>query len=205
MDDFLSVDRRELLARAFFLVGAAAMAGTADIAVAASSKRFLKTDAFKLLGAVADTIIPKTDTPGAIEARVPAKFDTMLANWASPERRIELVSALKRIDAVSKEKAGKPFAALATQARHDLLNVHDMAALKQVPETRKLNAMEAMIAGPAVADPGYAKLREIIILLYYYSEEALTSELPYEHSPGGWTPSIKLTPETRNPGGLGLF
>jgi hypothetical protein len=205
MDDFLSVDRRELLARAFFLVGAVAVAGTPDLAIAARPKRFLKADAFKLLGAVADTIIPKTDTPGALDARVPAKLDAMLVSWASAERRIELVTALKRIDAVANEKAGKPFTALPAQVRYDLLAAHDSAALKQVPETRKLGAMEAMMAGPAVADPGYAKLRELIILLYYYSEEALTSELPYEHSPGGWTPSIKLTPETRNPGGLGMF
>jgi len=50
-----------------------------------------------------------------------------------------------------------------------------------------------------------AGLIGVVILLFFYSEEALTSVLTYEHSPGGWTPSVKVTPETRNTGGLGMF
>ena len=74
-----------------------------------------------------------------------------------------------------------------------------------MPRKEKLTGMAAMMAGPAVANPAYAKLRELVILLFFYSEEALTSVLTYEHSPGDWTPSIKVTPETRNTGGLGMF
>ena len=158
-----------------------------------------------LLRAVADTIIPQTDTPGALAAHVPAKFDALLVNWASPARKVELFGALTKINdaALAQEKVG--FAALSPEKRKTLLTAYDVAALKSVPDTRGLKGMAAMMAGPAVADPGYSKLRELIILLYYYSEEALTTELVYEHSPGGWTPSIKATPETRNTGGLGMF
>jgi gluconate 2-dehydrogenase gamma chain len=158
-----------------------------------------------LLSAVADTIVPQTDTPGALAAKVPAKFDSLLVNWASPQRRTELVGALAAIEAASMAQEKTGFAALTPEKRLALLTAHDAAALKIVPDTRKLGGMLAMMAGPSYADPAYAKLRELIVLLYYYSEEALTTELPYEHAPGGWTPSIKVTPETRNPGGLGMF
>lgn len=205
MTDLLHLDRRSMLERMAFLLGAAALPVEAFAKPAPRAKRFLDARRTGLLSAVADTIIPLTDTPGALAAKVPAKLDAMLVSWASPARRQELVGALARIDDVAKAQETKSFAALSPAKRKAVLGPHDAAALQAVPDTRNLKGMMAMMAGPSVADPAYAKLRELIILLYYYSEEALTTELPYEHAPGGWTPSIKVTPETRNPGGLGMF
>lgn len=208
MTDISQIDRRSLLSAAFTLVGATAAAGLTPEAfakVAASPEVSLDPASFMLLSAIADTIIPQTDTPGAIGAHVPAKFDALLANWAAPERRAELSAAMAGIDRSAKEKQGKGFAELAPDQRKVFLAAHDIAGLKPVPRTDKLTGMRAMMAAPSVADPGYAKLKELIVLLYYYSEEALTTELVYEHVPGGWTPSVKATAETRNTGGMGMF
>lgn len=208
MSDMMSIDRRAMLAQLALLLGAASLPAEALAARApraARARRFLDAGRTRLLSAVADTMIPQTDTPGALAAKVPAKFDALLATWASPARRIELVAALARIDAaaLASEKTG--FVALSPARRSAVLTAHDLAALKVVPRTEKLTGMAAMMAGPAVADAGYGKLRELIIMLYFYSEEALTSVLTYEHTPGGWTPSVKVTPQTRNTGGLGMF
>jgi len=203
-----NMDRRSLLESALLLMGVTATAGFSTEAfakAAASPKPFLDPASFTLLSAIADTIVPKTDTPGAVDAHVPAKFDALLVNWASPEHRVQLAGALTRIDNLAKEKQAKGFAELTPDQRKELLVAHDIASLKPVPRTDKLTGMRAMMAGPSVADPGYAKLKELIVLLYYYSEEALTTELVYEHVPGGWTPSVKVTPETRATGGLGMF
>lgn len=207
MADFAQFERREMLQGIAALIGAAALPADALAAPRrrARASRFLDARRMALLSAVADTMIPQTDTPGALAAKVPAKFDALLLNWASPARRVELLGVLTRIDAtaMAAEKAG--FASLSPAKRADVLTAFDAAALKNVPDTRKLSGMAAMMAGPSVADPGYGKLRELIISLFFYSEEALTSVLTYEHSPGGWTPSIKVTPQTRNSGGLGMF
>lgn len=203
-----NMDRRGLLQRALVLTGATAATGfspTALAKAAAKGKPSLDPASFALLSAIADTIIPKTETPGAVDARVPAKLDAMLANWASSEHRVQLTGTMNAIDSAAKEQQGQPFAKLTPEKRKELLVAYDKAALKPAPRKDKLTGMQAMMAGPSVADPGYAKLRELIILLYYYSEEALTTELVYEHVPGGWTPSVKVTPETRTTGGLGMF
>jgi hypothetical protein len=208
MTDITQIDRRSLLSTALLLVGASAAVGISPEAfakAAARPKPYLDPASFTLLSAIADTIIPKTDTPGAVDAHVPAKFDALLVNWASPEHRVLLSGAMATIDRLAREKEAKVFAELTPDKRKELLAVHDIASLKPVPRTDKLTGMRAMMAGPSVADPGYAKLKELIVLLYYYSEEALTTELVYEHVPGGWTPSIKATPETRATGGLGMF
>ena len=208
MTDIRQIDRRTLLESALTILGVTATAGFTPAAfakAAASPKPYLGAARFALLSAVADTIVPRTDTPGAVDARVPAKFDALLVNWAAPDRRVALTGALDTIDEIAREKDGKGFAELTPERRKELLAAHDIAALKPAPRKEALTGMRAMMAGPAVADPAYAKLKELLVTLYYYSEEALTTELTYEHSPGGWTPSIKVTPETRNTGGLGMF
>jgi hypothetical protein len=205
MSDHLQFDRRSMLATMAMLLGTATLPAEAFAKPAARAKRFLDARRMSLLSAVADTIIPQTDTPGALAAKVPAKFDALLVNWAAPARRVELVGALTKIDAAALAQEKVSFTALSAEKRNSLLTAIDAAALKNVPRTEKLTGMAAMMAGPAVADPAYSKLRELIILLYFYSQEALTSVLTYEHSPGGWTPSVKVTPQTRNTGGLGMF
>ncbi len=209
MSDMMQIDRRSMLERIAFLLGAAALPVEALARPAPRARTravaFLDAGRFRLLSAVSDTIVPQTDTPGALAAKVPAKLDAMLLGWASPKRQVELVGALARIDALAVGDAKPDFAAQTPEKRKQLLAAHDIVALKNVPDTRKLTGLAAMMAGPSIADPAYAKLKELIVLLYYLSEEALTTELTYEHVPGGWTPSIKTSPDTRPSGGLGMF
>lgn len=205
MSGMADIDRRMMLERMAWLIGAAALPGEALARAAPRARRFLSAPRMALLSAIADTMLPQTDTPGALAARVPAKFDALMLNWASPQRRIELLGVMAKINAAALAAEKRGFVALSPAKRNMVLTAVDAAALKSVPDTRGLKGMQAMMAGPSVADPAYAKLRELIISLFFYSEEALTSVLTYEHTPGGWTPSIKVTPETRNSGGLGMF
>lgn len=217
---FDGIDRRALLQRALLLVGAAALpGGTQALAAAAkSAKRQLDAPHYALLTAVADTIVPKTDTPGAVEVGVPKYVDALLGTWASPQRRTEITGALDVIDRLAREKHGRGFAQLAAEERLAVLTPHDIAALKpaaaaptkvdpkvgrakQEPvQTRSLPSM----MNPSYADPGYGKLKELVVVVFYYSETALTHDLAYEHAPGAWEPSTPLTPTTRPWGGAGL-
>ena len=42
-------------------------------------------------------------------------------------------------------------------------------------------------------------------MTYYMSEAALTTELEYEHVPGSWTASVKVTPKTKPAITFGAF
>jgi len=204
VENSYEMDRRGMLGRMAALVGATAATALSPAALAkaaAGPQRYLDATSFALLSAVADTIVPRTDTPGAVDAGVPATIDALLLNWASGERRYALAQALARIDAKARSQQGKSFADLAPDARYALLDAHDVEALAVVPAEQKLSGLAAMMAGPAVADRGYAKLKELIVLAYYMSEPALTQELAYEHAPGEWQPSIPVTPQTRPAGG----
>ncbi|MDF0540876.1 gluconate 2-dehydrogenase subunit 3 family protein [Sphingobium sp. H39-3-25] len=207
MDELLPVDRRSLIQRLMLLAGASAAGGFSPAVLAQAAARpspYLSPALFALLGAVADTIIPQTDTPGAVGTRIPATFDALIAHWASPDRRAQLTSALTAIDSLAREKRGMGFAELPPAERLALLLPYDADALKVIPRPAAAGPASLM-QGPSYANPGYGKLKELIVILYYISEPALTHELVYEHAPGEWLPSVPVTPETRATGGAGLF
>jgi gluconate 2-dehydrogenase gamma chain len=205
MTSLPEMERRSLLQSMALLLGVAALPVDAVAAARKSrGKPILSKDQFALLSAIADTIIPVTDTPGAIAVGVPKLLDAMLANWASPSRRLALIGAMSEIDSHALATDQKGFAALDPARRKMLLLDHDKAALKPGPPPKeKLNALMTMVAGPPVANPAYLKLKELIIALYYSSEVAMTQELVYEHVPGKFVPSMNITPETRPFAGVG--
>ncbi|MFM6830069.1 MAG: gluconate 2-dehydrogenase subunit 3 family protein [Novosphingobium sp.] len=137
-----------------------------------------------LVTAVADTFIPRTDTPGAVDAGVPAQFAAMLAKWAAPATRTAFLARLDAIDVAARGGKGKPFAKLSAKDRLAVLKAYDAANF---------------------AAPDYKRLRDLFLILYYNSEPGATVELRYEHAPGAFVPSIPMTAETRAWAGMSFF
>ncbi|MBB5685681.1 hypothetical protein FHS49_001689 [Sphingobium boeckii] len=185
MNDAATLHRRQLLQRAMLLAGLAAIPSEILAAVPESAAPLLDKASFNLVTAVADTLIPRTDTPGAVDADVPSLLGDMLKGWASAATRSELLGALQGIDSAARARAGMTFAALDPRQRHLILTEID-------------GSIPAMI-------PGYARLKDLMTILYYLSEPGSTIELRYEQVPGRWDPSLPVTPESRTEGGATLF
>ncbi|MDF0544314.1 gluconate 2-dehydrogenase subunit 3 family protein [Sphingobium sp. H39-3-25] len=134
--------------------------------------------------AFADTLIPRTDTPGAQDAGVPGVFDALMRDWATPEHRGQFLGALKAIDSASVARNGKPLATLPRPERTKFLQAYDAEQF-------------AAPADPLGSKTMYLQLKELIVSLYYLSEPGATIELRYEQVPGAWEASIPITAETR--------
>lgn len=201
MHDQSHWDRRMLLQRAMLLVGATVLPAGDLLAAPKKGKSLFSPPQLQLLDAVADTIVPVTDTPGALAAGVPKLVEALLRDWASPDHRTKMIASLDTIDVAARAQTGKKFADLSADERFTFLKAHDSAALRPVPGG-KPEGLSIMLP---VGDPGYAKLKELIVVLYYQSETALTTELEYEHAPGQWQPSVPLTPESRAAGGYSTY
>ena len=157
------IDRRGLMQRAMLLLGATALAGC-DLLPGSGAPAALGADRLKLLDAYADTLLPATDTPGALQAGVPRVLAQMYADWASDETREALSGALDRLDAAARRQTGKAFAELAAADRLAFLAAHDKAALAPVPlapDAPKGSLFEPVIS---VADVGYHKLKELVVV-----------------------------------------
>lgn len=195
------VDRRTLIARALLLVGAGATGVAFDAlaagstALAADGQPLLSAAQAATFNALADTIVPQTDTPGAVEVGVPELFAGLLQDWATPATRTALAGVLDRVAVL-----GGGFVALDPLARKRALQAFDAAALAPSDAPRA-----DPFGPPPAADPAYQRLKELVLTLYYLSQPALTQELAYTHVPGRWDPSVPVTPATRPQGGPGMF
>lgn len=168
----LALDRRALMQGAILLVGGA-IAGVPERAFAKTAPFFAPGER-AVLDAACAAMIPRTDTPGALEAEVPAFIDGMMTNWADAATQAQFRAVLAALDA----SAGKRFATLYPEAREASLAAFDKAAF-------------------ANGDAGYRRFKELLLTGYYLSEAGATQELRYELAPGVWEPAMPMTPETR--------
>ena len=138
---------------------------------------FIGKARFAVLDAVAETIMPRTDTPGARDALVPKRFDRLMKSWASRRTRTDFLRVLDEIDLAARQNNTGGIAALAPAQQLEVVSAYDRAKMR---------------------DPAYSRFKSLIFALYYLSEAGATQELRYEHVPGAWEPSIPATAETRS-------
>ena len=171
-----TINRRSLLLGAVFMLGGAA-ALTRFVrkpAAGGNVEAVFSPEQFALLEQVVDVIIPRTDTPGALDAGVPAFMHQMLAEWASPETRADVINVLESIERRAWNKYG--------------------AAFRELPGERRLEVMRALDdEGLAREDLAYGKFKSLVLVGYYHSELGATQELRYELVPGAWRSCLPLT------------
>jgi gluconate 2-dehydrogenase gamma chain len=177
MSDLPVLNRRELLRSAVLLIGGTALGTSFELfADSGAQPRFFDDAQYALLQEVVDIIIPRTDTPGALDAGVPAAFDALMNNWASRERQDQFRALLEQIDVAARER-GNTFLEFDRTRRVEVLTAFDQAK---------------------ASDKVYKKFKELVLTLYYYSEVGAMQELHYVHVPGKWEASVRITPDTRS-------
>jgi len=124
MSDNNLMNRRELIQRVAMLMGGA-ISAPAVLGVlngcspkpngASWTPQFLSKEEGAVVDDVAELIIPRTDTPGALDVKVPEFIDLMLTEWATDEEREKFLTGLDQIDTRSiAYAASQPDASAAT-------------------------------------------------------------------------------------------
>ncbi len=184
------IDRRELIQRTAALLGGTVSAGAvagvlggcvatpeADIP-AGSAGKFLSAEEVQSVTALAEQILPRTDTPGAIDAGVPAFIDRMLADYYQTPQQQVIRAGLARVDADARAAHGKAFAALSPAQQVALMQTYDREAYEQSRD--------------AAADGAhfFRVLKELTTLGYFTSEVGATEFLKYEPIPGPYRADV---------------
>jgi gluconate 2-dehydrogenase gamma chain len=134
----------------------------------------------KLLAELAELILPRTDTPGAIDAGVPAFIDVMFAEWAGDDERKMFTAGLADVDARARAMFAKDFIACTPEQQTQLLTTLD-AELARLRDT-KADTSKSFLAG----------MKWLTLTGYYTSEVGATSELHYRVVPGRYEPCYPL-------------
>ena len=167
--DSLHLNRRSLLGAAAFvtLFGSALIAPLARAVEAGAadgfkpSRKILNPAQRAVLDAASERIVPKTDTPGAIEAGVPDYIEMMLVDFFLADERASFIKGL------------------------DALAAHTLGFAKAKPAAQDA-ALTALMTGKITAAPAdfWASLRQMVLTGYYTSETGATIERSYLPVPG---------------------
>jgi len=135
----------------------------------------LTADQEILLSELAETIIPKSDTPGAKDLYAHQFVMMMMDDCASKDDQQKFVSGLNSFAEFARKKSGTPFA-------------------KAGPEQRKrvLEELESRTDDKSDERSFYRKMKGLTVRAYTTSQHYLTNVQVYELVPGRWSGCVPL-------------
>jgi len=177
----VAISRREAIKRATFFLGVAIslslLTGVMQAAVAPGAMTakpvYLSAKQFETAGAVAERILPRTDTPGALDVGVPAFIDLMYGKYLVAEDQKVVAAGLAAVEAASQTAHQKNFVQL-TGAQQD-------AVLTKLAEASKTKTRTF-----------FHQIKELTVLGYFTSETVGKEVLHYDPVPGRFEACIPL-------------
>jgi hypothetical protein len=179
------MNRRELLKNAAILLGGLSSASVANALLAGVDGRVkISSPLFtavqkKMTAVLAEMIIPRTDTPGAIDAGVPHFIELMVSDWYTDRERNIYTEGLASLNEFCLEQFGRDF--LSASAEQQITALENA---EQRSEQYKPVSPESVLSKKEDEDkPFFSKIKELTVLGYYTSEQGATQELKYEPMP----------------------
>ena len=178
-----AITRREAIRRTVLLLGVAispsllggVMQAAQSVAAAGAASKpvYLSANQAATAGAIAERIIPRTDTPGALDVGVPAFIDLMFGKFMSAEERKLFAAGLAEVDVRSGTAHRRSFAQLDTAQQDSLL--------KTLAEESQEKAATF-----------FHQMKELTLLGYFTSEPVGKNVLHYDPVPGKFQADIPL-------------
>lgn len=168
-------------------------------------KSFFSPDQVNFLDEVAETIIPRTNTPGAKDAKVGEFMNVMVRDCYTPDDQQTFKEGIEKIDKLSKEKYNKGFMEIQPAQRTELLTALDKEQREYEDARKKKEALarEQVKKNTQTAantqpkqeekkDPKhyFRMMRELTLLGFFTSEPGATKVLRYAAVPGKYEPCI---------------
>lgn len=174
------MNRREAVRNVALLLGTALSASTLSALEGCNPKgpenyALKAPETHSFLAEIAETIIPKTNTPGAKDAKVEDFIVTMLNDCYKAADQQVVLDGLKKIDAASEKQFKKTFIDISPEQKTSLLTEIDK---ERVAYNKRDNKKEGDLTHY------FQVLKELTLLGYFSSEPGATKALRYVPVPG---------------------
>ncbi len=196
------MNRREFMQCAALLVSGAGVASV-PFSLSAEQEQFLAaadnyntgeanyfSDAQRrIVAAMAEVIIPRTDTPGAIDAGVPRFIELMVRDWLNDEERAIFEAGLKDIESRIPREFGASFDALDSDSQ--------LAIMETLEEEASSSAWYRFgnVVRDFVSDaPFICQFKELTIHGFFTSERGSTEVLSFNMMPMSFDGDVPLDP-----------
>jgi hypothetical protein len=165
------MQRRELLKLIAAATGCA-LVGAERALAAPAARPALSTRDRLMLDEIAETIIPRTDTPGAKDAAVGAFIARYAQACYEPAQLRILAQGIGTLDALMRSRTGADFLHASKAQRQSLLSGIDLQARRQAKDANQ-------------SAPHYFTLmKQLTLLGFFTSEPGSTRVLRYRPVPG---------------------
>lgn len=180
------MNRRKALQKTASLAGATALTPTLLSLLQSCQQQpklnwtpaILNHDQARFVSTLVEMLLPKTDTPGALELQVDQFIDLVIAKVFDATGQQGMLAQIDAFNAKCTENRGKPFADLASKDREEILRMEE-------GENPKYNGK---IWGSAVGEQKpvgvYRTLKSLALWGYFSSEAIGKNVLSYDPAPG---------------------
>lgn len=185
------MDRRELMKMIATTVGGSLMVPESAFSKLgepfdAATTTFFRPAQRAQVAMIAEAIIPKTDTPGAIEAGVPGWIEVIVQDCYEPEAQQIILDGLTDLTARCHKAHGKSIDQLSGDEQVAFLTKYQ----KDTQTERRKKAKKGGWQPPVFID----QFKDLVKLCYCSSEVGATQAFEYHLVPGKWVASMPLEP-----------
>ncbi|MDH3712041.1 MAG: gluconate 2-dehydrogenase subunit 3 family protein [Cyclobacteriaceae bacterium] len=187
--------RREALRKTAMITGSSALTPTLLSLLQSCQQqerldwqpKFLSDLQAKLIYTLVDTLLPKTETPGALEVKVDMFIDAVFSDLYDEKGQASVIAGINDLDKRSQESYGDAFAELGEKDRTDLLG-------KLESESGKYNgSVWGTSVGKQEPVGFYRSVKSLALWGYFSSEEIGKNVLSYDPIPGSYLGCIPLS------------
>lgn len=172
--------RREAIRRAAVFLGVAFSPGLISGTLAATAQPSagaavpsLDARQAELVAAIAERILPRSDTPGAADVGVPAFIDLMVGKYLSADDRRVFLAGLADVDARSRAAHQRGFGQLTAEQQDALL-------------------LKLAEASQAQEKTFFHQMKELTVIGYFTSEKVGRTVLHYDPVPGRYDGCVPI-------------
>lgn len=149
--------------------------------------RSLTSGQLHVLGLIAESIIPRTDSPGALDAGVERFIDTLLSDFYSSDHRRKFLADLKEFIQRADSAFPESFVKLSPEKRNEFVKSVDAETFPSLEEGVPIEYNDVDEPVAPTPRPFFWQLKELVLAGYYTSEVGATRELhvaPYSEYKG---------------------
>lgn len=166
------MDRRDVLKMIAAATGMAMIGGdlwAAGLTSADAGKALFAPSDIAFMDEIAETILPKTTTPGAKDAACGAMMAVMVADCYELKYQAVFFDGLKQIKASAKQQFDKDFMQLSAVQKHELLSALDQQAKQAI-----VNPLPHF----------FTLIKQLTLMVFFTSKVGATEVLRYVAIPG---------------------
>jgi gluconate 2-dehydrogenase gamma chain len=153
-----------------------------------AAPRTLNANQDSTVKAMAELILPKTETPGASDVGVNEFIDLMLTEWYDEQDRTRFLSGLAEVDSRTKTLFGKIFVDASLEQQGEILIWLGQKTTTE-PNVPRSGSRQRRTSYRNF----YSMFRHLTLTAYYTSESGATGELHFQMIPDSYDGCVEVT------------